>query len=187
MNPERILEKYYHPGTELYHILLVHSRQVRDKALQITEEHPELGADRTFIEEAAMLHDIGIFLCNAPRIYCHGSYHYLQHGYLGAEILNKEGLARHALVCERHTGVGISLQQIVERNLPLPHRDMRPVSLEEQIICYADKFYSKTELHTEHSLERIYHSLSHYGEENIRIFNQWHARFATTAGTKDQR
>ncbi len=187
MNPEKILEKYYRPGTELYRILTIHSRQVRDKALRIAEQHPELGADRRFIEEAALLHDIGILMCNAPRIHCTGSKHYLQHGYLGAEILLKEGLPRHALVCERHTGTGISLQQIVERNLPLPHRDMRPVSVEEQIICYADKFYSKTELHSEHSLERIRQSLLHHGEENVRVFNQWHARFATTDGTKDQR
>jgi len=186
MNPGNIIEKYYQPGTELHHILITHSRQVRDKALQVLDIHPGLQADRQFIEEAAMLHDIGIFLCNAPRIHCNGTHHYLQHGYLGAEILIREGYPRHALVCERHTGVGISLQQITERDLPLPHRDMRPVSLEEQIICYADKFYSKTELHTEHSLERIYHSLSHFGSENVQIFREWHQRFSTTGDTTDQ-
>lgn len=187
MNPETLIEKYYQPGTPLYHILMTHSRQVCAKALLIVDQHPELQANRKFVEEAAMLHDIGIYLCNAPRIGCHGRHHYLQHGCLGAEILVQEGYPQHALVCERHTGTGISLQQISERNLPLPRRDMRPVSVEEQLICYADKFYSKTELNTEHSLERIYHSLRQHGEENVQIFNEWHLRFATTTGTKGQK
>lgn len=177
MNPEELLAKYYTPGTELHHILLKHSCQVRDKALDILQKHPEINADIQFIKEAAMLHDIGIYLCHAPRIFCHGTHHYLEHGYLGADLLRNEGYPQHALVCERHTGVGISLQQIMERKLPLPQRDMRPVSIEEQIICYADKFYSKTEPNEELSLERIYRSLSHHGDDNVRIFREWHALF----------
>lgn len=177
MDPERIISNYYSPGSGLHHILMTHSRQVSEKALAILQKHPEIEADKPFIEEAALLHDIGIFRCNAPRILCHGNHHYLEHGYLGAEILRSEGFPRHALVCERHTGVGISLQQITDRKLRLPHRDMRPVSIEEQLICYADKFFSKTELSTAHSLERIITSLRHHGEENVLIFEEWHRRF----------
>jgi uncharacterized protein len=177
MNPERIIQKYYSLGTELYHILLTHSRQVCEKALTVARKHPELNADQHFIKEASMLHDIGIFLCNAPRIHCHGEHHYLKHGYLGAELLRNEGFDQHALVCERHTGVGITLQQIIERNLPLPHRNMQAISIEEKIICYADKFFSKTELQTEHSIERIHRSLRHHGEENVKLFEAWHQQF----------
>ena len=57
--------------------------------------------------------------------------------------MRKEGFPRHALVCERHTGAGISLQSIIDQQLPVPHRDMVPVSLEEQVICFADKFFFK--------------------------------------------
>ncbi len=177
MNPEYIIDKYYTPGSGLHHILITHSRAVCQKALEVVQHHPELKADVPFIEEAAMLHDIGIYLCNAPRILCTGSHHYIEHGYMGADILRREGFPHHALVCERHTGVGISLEQIVAKNLPLPQRDMRPVSIEEQIICYADKFFSKTELHTEHSMERILTSLRHHGEENVQVFMEWHDRF----------
>jgi uncharacterized protein len=88
-----------------------------------------------------------------------------------------EGLPKHALVCERHTGTGISLSVIQNAGLPLPHRDMQPVSLEEQLICYADKFYSKTQLGHEHSLEKIRYSLSHHGDDVVRKFNIWHALF----------
>ena len=71
-DPYQIIRKYYPQGTEIYQVLVVHSEQVRDKALQIAERHPGFGLDTQFLAEAAMLHDIGIFQCDAPRIYCHG-------------------------------------------------------------------------------------------------------------------
>ena len=45
---------------------MVHSRQVADRCLLIAKKHPELKLDVEFLEEAAMLHDIGIYRCNAP-------------------------------------------------------------------------------------------------------------------------
>lgn len=70
MNPLALIDKYYPEDNELKHILLVHSRSVADKALEMARKHPELNLDLTFIEEAAMLHDIGIFLTDADGIYC---------------------------------------------------------------------------------------------------------------------
>lgn len=87
--------------------------------------------------------------------------------------MRAEGFPRHALVCERHTGTGLSLQMIEEQQLPLPHQDFRPVSLEEQLICFADKFFSKTKLDREKPIEKIKKSLSKYGEETIRQFDIW--------------
>ncbi len=178
MNPYALLEKYYDKESERYKILRIHSEQVCDKALEIVDKHPELRADRTFISEAAMLHDIGIYLTNAPSIHCFGDKEYICHGYLGAEIIKREGFSRHALVCERHTGTGLSLEYILENNLPVPHRDMRPVSVEEQIICYADKFFSKTKLNTEMTPEKVASKLLKYGESHARRFLDWHAIFA---------
>ena len=91
-----------------------------------------------------MLHDIGIIYCDAPKIYCNGTHKYIEHGYLGAELLRREGFPKHALVAERHTGTGITIEQIEREELPIPERDYCPQSLEEKIICYADKFYSKS-------------------------------------------
>ena len=90
-----------------------------------------------------MLHDIGIFLTDAPGIFCFGDKPYICHGYLGADLLREEGFPRHALVCERHTGAGISAESIIKQDLPIPHREMLPVSMEEQVICFADKFFQK--------------------------------------------
>lgn len=173
MNPLDIIKKYYPESSEAYHILTVHSRSVADKALEIARRHPELNLDLTFIEEAAMLHDIGIFKCDADGIDCHGEAPYICHGYLGADLMRAEEFPRHALVCERHTGTGLSLKMIEEQNLPVPHRDMRPVSWEEQIICFADKFFSKTKLDKEKSPEKIHKSLSKYGEETVSQFDTW--------------
>jgi len=177
INPLLIIEKYYPKGSEIHHILVTHSEQVRDKALEIAANHPEMHLDTQFIAEAAMLHDIGIFLCNAPRIHCHGLHHYVEHGYLGSDLLREEGFPRHALVCERHTGVGISLEMILEKDLPLPHRRMQPITLEEKLICYADKFFSKSQLDEEHSIERIKTSLSRFGETEVEQFEEWHSLF----------
>ena len=154
MNYQAIIDKYYPEDNELRHILITHSQSVARKALQIVSYHPELQLDAQFIEEAAMLHDLGIFMTDAPGIQCFGSQSYICHGRLGAEILRKEGYERHARVCERHTGAGITEAQIIAQNLPLPHQDFLPETMEEKVICYADKFFSKTHLDREKTIEK---------------------------------
>ena len=138
-----IISKYYAVDSLAYVLLVEHSRMVVKKCLEIAENIKNLNPDIPFLRESAMLHDIGIIFTDAPDIGCYGKRDYICHGYLGRKLLEKEGLPRHALVCERHVGVGLSARDIIDRNLPLPTRDMLPVTLEEKIVCYADKFYSK--------------------------------------------
>ena len=173
MNPLTLIDKYYPVDNELKHILLVHSQSVADKAVALARKHPELDIDIDFVYEAAMLHDIGIFETDAEGIQCFGTHPYICHGYLGAELVRKEGFPRHALVCERHTGAGLSLKEIEEQNLPIPHRDMLPISLEEQLICFADKFFSKTKLDKEKSVEKARKSVAKYGEDGAARFDHW--------------
>lgn len=173
MNTLEFIERYYKKGSDLYNVLVQHSIDVRDKALSIVDNHPELNADRKFVEEAAMLHDIGIFLTEASSICCHGIDPYICHGYLGRELLDKNNLPKHALVCERHTGTGLTVEEIIIQNLPLPHRDMIPISIEEQIICFADCFFSKTNLGKEKSVEKVKESLSKFGEISVDKFDKW--------------
>lgn len=177
MDPTDIIKKYYPEGSESYRILLDHSNSVANKALAIAEDHPEMNLDREFLYEASMLHDIGIFRTSAPEIYCFGPYPYICHGYLGSELMKKEGFPRHALVCERHTGTGLSMEEIIRNDLPLPHRDMTPQSREEELICFADKFFSKTKPGREKPVEKIKKSLSKYGEEPVRKFESWSKLF----------
>ena len=173
MNPLALIDKYYPENNELRHILLTHSRSVADKALVLARKHPELNLDLQFVEEAAMLHDIGIFRTDAPDICCFGTYPYICHGYLGADLVRAEGFPRHALVCERHTGAGITQEAAEAQQLPLPHREMVPVSLEEQLVCFADKFYSKTHLEGEKSVEKARKSIAKYGEDGVARFDRW--------------
>ena len=177
MNPLEIIEKYYTKGSELYNILMNHSIDVKNKALTIAETHPELNADKTFIEEASMLHDIGIFLTDAPSIQCFGYEPYIRHGILGAEILRREGFPQHALVCERHTGAGLTKDEIIQQNLPLPHHDMMPVSIEEQIICFADCFFSKTKLGQEKTVEKILQKMEEHNTRSAIQFKEWSQLF----------
>lgn len=177
MNPLNIIENYYEKDSDLYNILVRHSTDVTNKAVSIAAAHPELKIDIQFVEEAAMLHDIGIFLTDAPSIKCFGTAPYLCHGYLGHDLLNELGYSKHALVCERHTGTGLSLDEIVNSNLPLPHRDMRPVSIEEQLICFADCFFSKTHIGKEKSIEKVRHNMSKFDEDSVKQFDRWCAIF----------
>lgn len=174
---ENLIEKYCADNAELKDILLRHSDAVARKALDIAEAHPELDLDRDFLFEAAMLHDIGIVKTDAPSIKCYGSEPYIRHGLLGAEMLRAENLPRHARVCERHTGAGLAAAEIVEQNLPLPHKDFLPETLEEKVICYADKFFSKTRLDTEKSMEQAERSVAKHGESGLRRFLEWKEMF----------
>ena len=182
MNPVDIINKYYKSNSRAYEILIQHGKQVARKALDAAKKVPQLNPDLDFIKEAAMLHDIGMFLTNATELGCKGKNPYICHGYLGREILEKIGFPRHALVCERHVGVGITIEDIKNYALPLPKRDMLPVSIEEQIICFADKFFSKNRnsLKKEKSVEDIKQYLKPYGLEKVRRFQSWVDLFERT-------
>lgn len=173
MNPIETIDLYYPADSAARAILLQHSYQVTEKALAIALAHPELALDTVFVGEAAMLHDLGIFLCHAPALGCLGDAPYICHGYLGADLLRQAGYPRHARVCERHTGTGLSLATIEQQNLPIPHRDMCPQSIEEQLICFADKFYSKSKPNKEMPVEAVRKGLSKYGEATVATFDNW--------------
>lgn len=177
MNPYALLEKYTQGNPELLRILTGHSEAVRDKALAIVGAKG-LDVDREFVAQAAMLHDIGVVRVDAPSISCFGPAPYIRHGVEGRFILEGERLPRHALVCERHTGSGLSIRQIEEQALPLPPRDMIPLSLEEKLICYADKFFSKSrDLRAEKPLERIKAQMEAHGTEAYARFMAMHTLF----------
>jgi uncharacterized protein len=129
-----------------------------------------------FVEQAALLHDIGMLFTSTPKLHCHGNRPYIAHGIIGAEILRQEGLQRHALVCERHIGVGLSIEDIATQNLPLPLRDMRPQTLEEKIVAYADLFYSKTRPNMR-TATMVRSALARHGDYKVSIFDEWHRRF----------
>jgi len=178
----QLLARYYPPDSAGYALLMDHSRRVMDRALSIARRLVQFQPDLEFIREAALLHDIGIFKTYAPTLGCHGREPYIRHGILGREILESHGLPRHARVCERHVGVGISISDIRFQRLPLPPRDMRPKTLEEEIICYADLFYSKNGRGgAAKSLDQIMQSMTRFGENKVATVRNWSRRFGEQA------
>ena len=180
-----IIQRYYTPGNDDYRVLVVHSRQVADLAVAIAgrliERHVPI--DIEFVEEAAMLHDIGMCLTDAPGIHCHGTEPYILHGILGRKMLDSMGLYRHGRVCERHTGAGITAEEIVAQHLPIePPRDLLPETLEEKVICYADKFFSKSRIdEPPKTMERARQSLAKFGGDTLQRFDALVALFGDPA------
>lgn len=92
--------------------------------------------------------------------------------------MRSEGLPEIARVCERHTGSGLTAKEIAETGLPLPHVDLLPESLEEKLICYADKFFSKSgNPKAEKSLEKVRSSMAKFGPESLARFEKLHSLF----------
>jgi len=173
MDAIALLKKYF-VNQEAFEIVAKHSRMVADKALGIASAL-NAGIDLTFIEEAALVHDIGVSKIYAPKLNCYGKSPYICHGVLGREILEKEGFPVHAMVCERHIGVGLTEDDIIRQKMPLPVREMCPLSQEEKIICFADLYYSKNpeSLSAEKSHEEVRTALKKFGTHKVAIFDQW--------------
>ena len=175
MDPEKIIGTYYEIGSKAHRFLTIHARMVADKALIVANHVRNLNPDLAFIEEGALLHDIGMIMTDVPQIGCHGIEPYVRHGVLGRKMLEDLGYPKHALVCERHLVLGLSAKAIRNLKLPLPVRDMRPVTLEEKIICYADKFYSKGQgsLEKQKTMDEVEAELKRFSEGTWLKFKEW--------------
>ncbi|MEJ5303102.1 MAG: HD domain-containing protein [Bacteroidales bacterium] len=167
-----LIHRYFPEGHPARAYYIIHVEAVARTALLILRHHPQLNLEEDKVEAMALLHDIGIIKVNAPEIGCQGEFPYICHGYLGREILEKEGLHEIAPICERHTGVGITIQDIDEQQLPLPRRDMVPLTVEERLVCFADKFFSKSSEKPDQPkpFEKILKSLSKYGPDKAKKF-----------------
>ena len=177
LDVRKILANYF--KDEDLEMVWTHCSKVAELACNVGRNLGLNDDEITFLYEAAMLHDIGICRVHAPRIGMHGTNPYITHGVMGRQILEEEGLPRHALVCERHIGVGLTSQDIRAQQLPLPERDMTPQNLYEEIICFADLFYSKTpgKLEIRKSVEQVRKNLSVFGAQKVEIFDEWVQRF----------
>lgn len=177
MNVFEIIDFFYNDSPELKTILLKHSEQVGRKALQILEKS-SCKLDKNEVMNGALLHDIGIFKCHAPSILCNGEVDYIAHGIIGAELLRQYGrennidLEIYARIAERHTGSGLTGEDIKKQNMPLPPQDFLPETQLEKLICLADKFFSKSGNMQEKSLDSIRRSMAKFGENSLIRFDK---------------
>ncbi|MBP5586084.1 MAG: HD domain-containing protein [Lentisphaeria bacterium] len=179
IDPDVILKHFYPEDTPLRRLLLRHSTQVRDKALAIlaNPSRPPLELDAELVSAGAMLHDVGILQCHAPSILCVGTRPYIAHGVVGAEMLRDYGrqygldLEPFARICERHTGTGITAQEVREQGLPIPERDYLPETPGEKLVCLADKFFSKSGDMKEKPVAAVRRSLGKFGPDTLERFD----------------
>jgi uncharacterized protein len=176
----KIIHKYIPPGSEAYRIYLPHVTLVTAKALQIAKKLKLNKEQMQFIEEAGMLHDIGIVHVKAKEIGCIGEMPYVCHVIEGKKILEEEGLPMHARVAENHIGVGgITKEEIIKNKMPLPPRDIIAETIEEKIISYADLFFSKnpTRVFLEKPLSQVKAKVKKYGKRQEKLFKEWYKQF----------
>ena len=174
---QKIIDFYYRNEPELKALLLEHSQSVWQKARSIAASG---GArlDLELLEAGCYLHDLGIIGCNAPSIGCFGQAHYLQHGLIGAQMLRDYDLKYGKVpqletlcrICRTHIGSGITASEIAQSGLPLPEEDFLPESAEEKLICFADKFFSKSGSMREKEFDRVLHSMEKFGPAVLERF-----------------
>ena len=83
--------------------------------------------DLKLVEAGALLHDIG-----------RSQTHSIEHGAVGGQIARRLGMPMElAHVIERHVGAGLTPDEARRNNLP--RGNYVPETLEEKIVCYADK------------------------------------------------
>ena len=137
------------------HSIRRHSVKVADKALEIANKITKAKVDMNLIEIGAILHDIG-------RIETHGFNHALTGGKILRQRAFSEKLAR---ICETHILGGLDKEDAKE--FSLPEKDYLPITLEEKIICLADKLIAGTkEVSVE---ERFNRWFSKYGRSSILL------------------
>ena len=178
MNPHELLKTFGPDNETGLDLLIVHSEVVAKYSLEVARWVPELSPDLIFIEEAALLHDIGVAKTHAPAIGCHGQEPYMKHGLLGATLLRELGYPRHARVCENHIGVGLTREDILTQKLPLPPTDIVPESVEEQIIAYVDNFFSKGAApHVPRKFDSVRKKMASFGARCLFTFDMWAEKF----------
>lgn len=174
MTPAQALDeiaRYYRTQPQLHKLLLAHSRSVADLAVELASLN-NLSLSHDDIVVAGLLHDFGIIRTDAPGIFCYGTEPYIRHGVIGASMLRADGVdERFARVAERHTGAGITAADISRLNLPLPQKNYLPETQLERLICFADKFYSKSGDGTRKPLSRVLAGMQRHGQDVAARFN----------------
>ena len=109
--------------------VIEHCKTVTSLAVQIAKACKEKGlnVDVQLAEIGALLHDIG-----------RSKTHTVDHAIVGAEIAKSLGLPSSIVsIIERHAGGGIDIDEA--KQLGWPIKSYLPQTIEEKIVCYADK------------------------------------------------
>jgi uncharacterized protein len=172
------LHEKHAPAPGALDLVYTHCVIVRAIAEQLCSRlGPGLGVDIDLVRAGSLLHDIGVY-----RLYDDaGSLdyaNYIRHGVLGHELLREEGLPE--AICRfasRHTGVGISRDDVLAQQLPIPPADYLAETGEERLVMYADKFHSKTTPPVFLTAPACAARLRRFGAEKVRAFQAMRETF----------
>jgi uncharacterized protein len=135
------------------------------------------GGDLALARAGCLLHDVGVYrLYDRFGVLDHALY--IRHGILGQELLAEEGLP--AAICRfaaHHTGVGLSREDVLRQELPLPPRDYLAQTPEESLVMYADKFHSKSTPPTLLTGDAYEARVGRFGADKVAAFQAMRARF----------
>jgi HD superfamily phosphodiesterase len=159
-------QKYSHGKyrTQLVDLVWTHSQIVQEISFQIRDNLKnkyKIAVDTDMLSSGALIHDIGFYSCfddNFKKIEKYNLHNQFGYKIAKAEKL-PEPLARFCLV---HTGVGIT------PNIP--------ITLEEEIVTYADCFHSKGRPHF-NSYSEIETSEIKYSPDNGVVLRRFQDKF----------
>ncbi|MFD8551669.1 HD domain-containing protein [Streptomyces fradiae] len=140
----RALHERHAPSLEAFEAVYSHSEIVWRIAEELLNSRNDTDIDRDLVRAGSLLHDIGVYrLYGTDGNLDHKKY--VRHGLLGHEILAAEGLPETLCrFCSCHTGVGLTRDDVLCQQLPLPPADYLAITEEEKLVMYADKLHSKT-------------------------------------------
>ncbi|MCX4623663.1 HD domain-containing protein [Streptomyces albogriseolus] len=166
----RALHEKHAPTVEAFTSVHRHCELVWSVAQQLLASPRLAHLDAELVRAGCLLHDIGVYRLydDAGRL---DHKNYIRHGLLGQELLESEGLpATLCRFCSHHTGVGLTRQDVVSQNLPVPPADYLAETAEERLVMYADKFHSKSHPGRFLSPDAYADHVRRFGEQKVTAF-----------------
>ena len=172
----RALHEKYAPTRAAFEVVYTHCVIVCEIAERLVDDAGS-DLDVELVRAGCLLHDIGVYrLYDMSGQLDHKGY--VRHGVLGYELLRGEGFPEEICrFCSRHTGVGLTRDDIVRQGLPVPAGDYVAETGEERLVMYADKFHSKTSPPRFVSADSYAVHVRRYGEEKVAVFEAMRAFF----------
>jgi uncharacterized protein len=107
--------------------IINHLKKVSEKGLEIANKIKKVHVNIKLVEIGGLLHDIGRSIS-----------HEFDHGLIGGKIIREYGFSEElARICETHLLGGLDKKDAQKVGLPV--RNYLPETVEEKIICLADK------------------------------------------------
>jgi len=149
-----------------------HCKSVSAFAVKVAEicQKRGLKTDVSLVEISALLHDIG-----------RSKTHSVDHALVGGKIARSLSLPNSVVsIIERHAGGGISKEEA--KKLGWPAKDYLPKTLEEKIVCYADKRVEGLRIVPIEQTMKVYETALGKNHPAIKRIWQLHREITTLTG-----